>query len=53
LKNENRNKFQYPDNFVQDENKLKAFYTEILEVEIREEIPGEWVLLKAGNCQVA
>jgi catechol-2,3-dioxygenase len=39
--------------FVQDVPKLKMFYTEILEMEIVEEIPGEWLLLKAGNCQIA
>ena len=39
--------------FVRDVNKLKVFYAEILELEIIEEIPGEWVALKAGNCQIA
>jgi catechol-2,3-dioxygenase len=39
--------------FVRDVNKLKTFYAEILELEIMEEIPDEWVLLKAGNCYIA
>lgn len=39
--------------FVRDVNKLKTFYAEILELEIMEEIPGEWLVLKAGNCQIA
>jgi catechol-2,3-dioxygenase len=39
--------------FVQDVTKLKGFYAEILQLEIIEEMQDEWVVLKAGNCQIA
>jgi len=38
--------------FVQDVEKLKSFYIDILHLELVEESPSQWVLLKAGNCQV-
>jgi catechol 2,3-dioxygenase-like lactoylglutathione lyase family enzyme len=34
--------------FVQDPDKLKDFYTRFFQLELVEEIPGEWILLKAG-----
>ncbi|MCW3463538.1 hypothetical protein [Chitinophaga nivalis] len=38
--------------FVQHVDKLKCFYVDILHLEIIEEIPSEWLLLKAGNCHI-
>lgn len=36
--------------FVQNVNKLKAFYVDILKLEIIEESKSQWLLVKAGNC---
>lgn len=38
--------------FVQDTEKLKAFYTGPLQLTVTEEISGEWVLLQAGQASV-
>lgn len=38
--------------FVQNIEKLKSFYSNILELEIVEEIESQWVLLKAGNANI-
>lgn len=39
--------------FVHDVELLKQFYTQKLHLEITEEIPSEWVVLKAGPCSIA
>ena len=39
--------------FVQDVDRLKDFYVNKLGLEIAEEIKSEWVLLKAGGCNIA
>ena len=36
--------------FVQNVDKLKTFYVDILGLEIMEETKMQWLLLKAGNC---
>lgn len=36
--------------FVRNTGKLKSFYMDIFGLELVEEIPSEWVLLKAGAC---
>ncbi len=38
--------------FVRDVDRLKAFYVDILNLALIEEVKSEWVLLKAGHCQV-
>jgi predicted enzyme related to lactoylglutathione lyase len=38
--------------FVQDTEKLKSFYHNVLQLVIEEEIPGEWVLLRAGIARI-
>lgn len=38
--------------FVEDVEKLKLFYVDILKLEIVEELPSEWLLLKAGNSNI-
>ncbi len=38
--------------FVENIDKLKIFYVDILNFEIAEELPSEWLLLKAGNCNI-
>ena len=38
--------------FVQDIEKLKQFYVNLLQLEVLEEIPSEWVLLQAGHCTI-
>lgn len=38
--------------FVHDVDKLAHFYTEHLHLVVAEAIQGEWVLLKAGNCEL-
>lgn len=38
--------------FVQDVDKLKLFYVDILKLDILEESKSEWLLLKAGNCRI-
>jgi catechol-2,3-dioxygenase len=38
--------------FVKDCNRLKDFYTSNFNFETVEETPSQWVLLKAGNCEI-
>ncbi|HOY13605.1 MAG TPA: hypothetical protein PLY70_10715 [Saprospiraceae bacterium] len=38
--------------FVRNVEKLKDFYVGILELEIIEEIPSQWILLQAGDCKI-
>jgi catechol-2,3-dioxygenase len=38
--------------FVQNVEKLRSFYAGILNLEIVEEIKSEWLLLKAGHCNI-
>lgn len=38
--------------FVQNIELLKNFYTQVFEFEALEEIPKQWVLLKAGSCNM-
>ncbi len=38
--------------FVNDADQLKKFYVDKLKLEVVEEIPSEWVLLKAGTCTI-
>ncbi len=38
--------------FVQNVEKLRSFYINILKLDIVEETKSEWVLLKAGNCKI-
>jgi catechol-2,3-dioxygenase len=38
--------------FVQNLDLLKSFYVDILQFEVVEEFKSEWVLLKAGNCNI-
>jgi predicted enzyme related to lactoylglutathione lyase len=38
--------------FVQDVDKLKAFYVDVFQLVIIEEYPSEWLLLQAGNCSI-
>jgi catechol-2,3-dioxygenase len=38
--------------FVQDIDHLKSFYEGILGLEVVEEYPSQWLLLKAGNCHI-
>lgn len=38
--------------FVRDIEKMKTFYTGILQFAVEEEIPGEWVLLRSGNAKI-
>lgn len=38
--------------FVRDIEKLKQFYVNLLQLEVLEEIPSEWVLLQAGHCTI-
>lgn len=38
--------------FVQDVDKIKSFYIDNLELELVDEINSEWVLLKAGTCEL-
>jgi catechol-2,3-dioxygenase len=38
--------------FVQNVEKLKSFYAGILNLVIVEEIKSEWLLLKAGHCNI-
>ena len=39
--------------FVHHVELLKQFYTQKFHLEITEEIPSEWVVLKAGPCSIA
>ena len=38
--------------FVQDVDRLKSFYVDLLKLDIKEESPSEWLLLKAGQCHI-
>ena len=38
--------------FVQDVDKLKYFYMNNFNLDLVEEIKSEWVLLKAGHCEI-
>ena len=38
--------------FVQNVGKLKSFYVDILALDIVEELRSEWLLMKAGNCNI-
>ncbi|MDX1937289.1 MAG: hypothetical protein SFU21_09225 [Flavihumibacter sp.] len=38
--------------YVQNVDKLKAFYMQCFEMELLEEYPQEWVLLKAGTAKL-
>ncbi len=38
--------------FVQNVDKLKSFYVDILQLDILEESQSEWLLLKAGNSKI-
>lgn len=38
--------------FVQSVEHLKSFYVDIFGLEILEETQGQWLLLKAGNCNI-
>ncbi|SHF98420.1 VOC family protein [Pedobacter caeni] len=38
--------------FVQDIDKLKPFYVDVLKLEIMEEFKSEWLLLGSGNCKI-
>lgn len=38
--------------FVKDVEKLKTFYINNFNLELKEELCSEWVLLKAGKCEI-
>lgn len=38
--------------FVKDVQSLKSFYINNLNLELKEETGSEWVLLKAGQCEI-
>lgn len=38
--------------FVQNVELLKKFYLQHFQMELLEETPDQWVLLKAGNCEI-
>lgn len=38
--------------FVENIDQLKLFYVDILKLEIVQEFKSEWLLLKAGNCNI-
>lgn len=38
--------------FVQDVDRLKSFYVDLLNLALIEESKSEWVLLKAGQCHI-
>jgi catechol-2,3-dioxygenase len=38
--------------FVQNVDKLKLFYADILKLDIIEELKSKWLLLKAGDCKI-
>jgi catechol-2,3-dioxygenase len=38
--------------FVQNVDKLKTFYVDILKLEVIEEAKSQWLLLKAGACSI-
>ena len=39
--------------YVQDVERLSAFYCDLLGLAVVEQIPGEWAVLKAGACELA
>jgi catechol-2,3-dioxygenase len=39
--------------YVQDVDRLSAFYRDMLGLAAVEEIPGEWAVLRAGTCELA
>ena len=39
--------------YVQDAERLSVFYREAFAFEVVQHIPGEWVVLKAGECELA
>ena len=39
--------------YVQDVDRLAAFYREAFDLPVVEEIKGEWAVLDAGRCQLA
>jgi catechol-2,3-dioxygenase len=39
--------------FVKDVSVVKSFYADTLQLQVAEEIVGEWVLLKTGNCTIS
>lgn len=38
--------------FVQNVDRLKTFYVDILKLDILEESKSQWLLLKAGSCSI-
>lgn len=38
--------------FVQNVDKLKTFYADILKLEVIEESKDQWLLLRAGSCNI-
>lgn len=38
--------------FVHKLDTMRHFYAQVLQLPIAEEIPGQWVLLKAGHCHI-
>jgi catechol-2,3-dioxygenase len=38
--------------FVQNVDKLKSFYVDILQLQIVEAFQSDWLLLKAGDCKI-
>lgn len=38
--------------FVHKLDTMQHFYAQVLQLPIVEEIPGQWVLLKAGHCNI-
>ena len=39
--------------YVQDVDRLSAFYRDLFGLAVIEEIAGEWAVLKAGACELA
>jgi catechol-2,3-dioxygenase len=39
--------------YVQDVERLAKFYQEIFQFQVAQEIKGEWVVLRAGACELA
>lgn len=38
--------------FVQNVDRLRTFYVDLLKLEVVEETPSQWLLLKAGHCHI-
>lgn len=38
--------------FVNSVDTLKSFYVDVLQLQVLEEIPSEWLLLQAGHCNL-